>query len=80
MTDGRSFLIDTNIFIPLEDPNVVPEELAALIRSSSEHGVKIYVHEASRTDLNRDPRQERKAVTLSKLAVTHLPAAFFISA
>src|ERR1700735_5406557 len=62
------YLIDTNVFIDLEDASAVPAEFAALTNLAARHGVGIYVHEAAIDDIKRDKNQSRKAVSLSKLA------------
>jgi ribosomal protein S18 acetylase RimI-like enzyme len=68
MANSRSFLIDTNILIQLEDDRPVQKEFAEMMRRSHEHGVALYVHEASEKDIKRDRDAHRKTVTLSKLA------------
>jgi GNAT superfamily N-acetyltransferase/predicted nucleic acid-binding protein len=60
------FLIDTNVFIGLEDPKEIDGNFAELIRKCSEHGVRVFVHEASVQELTHDRDQERQAVALSK--------------
>jgi ribosomal protein S18 acetylase RimI-like enzyme/rRNA-processing protein FCF1 len=68
MAQGRSFLIDTNIIIQLEDHKPVQREFSEMMRRCHEHGVTLYVHEASERDVRRDRDSQRQAVTLSKLA------------
>jgi L-amino acid N-acyltransferase YncA len=61
------FLIDTNIYIPLEptaeegiEPNTA---LAAqFLRQASETGCRVYIHPASNVDIDRDPKPERQAL------------------
>ena len=64
---GPKYLIDTNVFINLEDANRVPPEFAELMALASRHGVGIFIHEAAIDDIKRDKNEERKAVSLSKL-------------
>ena len=68
MKEGRSFLIDTNIIIQLEDPKPVQVEFSEMVRRCQEHGVTLYVHEASEEDIKHDLDVQRRAVTLSKIA------------
>jgi hypothetical protein len=62
------YLIDTNVFIDLEDDAEVPPEFAELLALAGRHGVGIYVHEAAVDDIRRDRNEARKAISLSKLA------------
>jgi ribosomal protein S18 acetylase RimI-like enzyme len=77
MAHGRSFLVDTNIIIQLEDYKPVQREFAEMVRRCHEQGVTVYVHEASEADVKRDADAQRQAVTLSKLAkfprITRVP-------
>lgn len=60
-------LIDTNLFIPLEQS--APEldaGVAALVRLAGEHGHQIILHPASVEDIQRDENAERKASNLAK--------------
>lgn len=59
-------LIDTNVFIGLEDDREIHPRLSALTSLSSKHGVPIFVHEATRDDLLRDKDASRRLVSLSK--------------
>lgn len=61
-------LIDTNIIIGLEDAGEIKERFADLVRKSGENNIKIFVHEASKEDINRDKDKSRRAATLSKIA------------
>lgn len=67
MAHGRSFLIDTNIIIQLEDHKPVQAEFSQMMRRAQQNGVTIYVHEASEEDVRRDRDAERREVTLSKI-------------
>jgi DNA polymerase/3'-5' exonuclease PolX len=68
MKERRSFLIDTNIIIQLEDPKPVHVEFSEMVRRCQEHGVTLYVHEASEEDIKHDQDVQRRTVTLSKIA------------
>ena len=60
-------LIDTNIIIGLEDDKEVADHFAEMHRKCSEHGVSVFVHEASKEDIERDKDVTRKRRTLSKI-------------
>jgi ribosomal protein S18 acetylase RimI-like enzyme len=62
------YLIDTNVFIGLEDPREVSAEFASLQKLASKHGVGIFTHEAARDDILRDKDQARRQISLSKIA------------
>lgn len=62
-----NYLIDTNVFIHLEDHSAVPPEFALLLQLAARHGVGVFVHEAARDDIARDKDAERRRVTLSKV-------------
>jgi ribosomal protein S18 acetylase RimI-like enzyme/predicted nucleic acid-binding protein len=61
------FLIDTNVFIGLEDNTEVAPHFALLQQLAGRHGVEIFVHEAAIDDIRRDKDETRKRVSLSKL-------------
>ncbi|TXR50498.1 GNAT family N-acetyltransferase [Phyllobacterium endophyticum] len=61
------FLIDTNVVIQLEDDGEIKANFADLLRRCHENGIKVFVHEASIEDINRDANEARKKATLSKL-------------
>ena len=61
-------LLDTNIFIALEDPHVVPPDVALLSKKAQLHGITLYVEDASIRDVERDKDQGRRLATLSKLS------------
>lgn len=48
------YLIDTNVFIGLEDLQVVSPEFAALIQLAAKHRVGVFIHEVARDDLARN--------------------------
>jgi len=61
-------LLDTNIFIPLEDSsNVLNTSLGSIVKLANEHGHYLLVHPASIEDINRDSDGQRKSITLSRI-------------
>ena len=62
-----NYLIDTNIFIGLEDPKEVSGNLAALLQLAGRHNVGVFVHEAALDDIKRDKNDARRKISLSKL-------------
>jgi rRNA-processing protein FCF1 len=75
-----TFLLDTNIFIPLEDNREVQVEYQMLQSLAAQHGLRLCVHEAIIRDIQRDKNEARRAISLSKvgkfalLGGVHLPA------
>ena len=65
--DGQKYLIDTNVFIELEDNHEISPELSALTSLAGKHGVGLFVHEAARDDIGRDKNMKRRAISLSKV-------------
>jgi len=61
-------LIDTNILIGLEDNKEIDTRLSSLFQKCQSHNVQVFIHEASRTDIERDKNNPRKAIILSKIA------------
>src|SRR5271156_2370716 len=61
------YLIDTNVFISLEDAGAVPPEFAQLGQLAGKHGVGVYVHQAAVGDILRDKDEARRRISLSKL-------------
>jgi len=62
-------LLDTNIFIPLEDSsNLLDEGLANLVQKASQHAHNLLVHPASIEDIERDKNLQRRGVSLSRLS------------
>ncbi|SEK03326.1 Acetyltransferase (GNAT) family protein [Sphingobium sp. AP50] len=61
------FLIDTNVFIGLEDHAEVAPHFASLQQLAGRHGVEIFVHEAAIDDIRRDKDEARRRVSLSKI-------------
>jgi ribosomal protein S18 acetylase RimI-like enzyme/rRNA-processing protein FCF1 len=60
-------LIDTNIIIALEDAGEVQASFADLVRKCGENGIRIFVHEASLKDIDRDKNINRRKATHSKI-------------
>lgn len=61
------FLIDTNVFIGLEDHAEVAPHFASLQQLAGRHGVEIFVHEGAIDDIRRDKDEARRRVSLSKI-------------
>ncbi|WP_336973832.1 GNAT family N-acetyltransferase [Sphingobium aromaticiconvertens] len=61
------FLIDTNVFIGLEDHAEVVPHFASLQQLAGRHGVEIFVHAAAIDDIGRDKDEARRRVSLSKI-------------
>lgn len=64
---GRKLLIDTNVFIGLEDQKEVAPEFAHMLKLCSEHAVRVFIHEAALTDIGRDRDVARRKISLSKV-------------
>ena len=62
------YLIDTNVFIGLEDSTEVLPDFSSLVQLASKHGVGVFVHAAARDDISRDNNEARRRVSLSKIA------------
>ena len=63
---GRKLLIDTNVFIGLEDEREVAPEFAILQQLCAQHGVRIFIHERAAEDIGRDHNAKRRGISLSK--------------
>lgn len=61
-------LIDTNILFGLEDNKEIDGAFSSLQQKCQSNGVQIWVHEASRKDVERDKNNPRKAIITSKIA------------
>ncbi|WP_454762323.1 GNAT family N-acetyltransferase [Caulobacter segnis] len=61
-------LIDTNVFIGLEDPKRVDPALAEISRKCGQYTVGVFVHEAALADIARDKDTARREISLSKVA------------
>lgn len=66
--NSQNYLIDTNVFIGLEDDRQVSAEIANFLALANKHGVGVFVHEAAKEDIARDTNQARRAISLSKIA------------
>jgi len=66
MTD-RKLLIDTNVFIGLEDQKEVAPELAGMVAQCNQHSVHIFIHEAALEDIKRDKDAARRRVSISNV-------------
>jgi hypothetical protein len=64
---GRKLLIDTNVFIGLEDEREVAPEFATLQQLCAQHSVRIFIHERRRRRHSRDRDVKRRAISLSKI-------------
>lgn len=61
------YLIDTNVFIGLEDHAEVAPVFSSLLQLAVRHSVGVFVHEASVDDIKRDKDEQRRRVSLSKI-------------
>ena len=59
-------LLDTNIIILREDHKVIHDDLQMLFKNIQKLNYKILLHPKSIEDINRDPNDQRKKITLSK--------------
>jgi GNAT superfamily N-acetyltransferase len=66
MSDFK-LLIDTNVFIGLEDTRRVDPASAELVRKCGQHAIDVFVHEAALLDIARDKDVARREISLSKL-------------
>ena len=55
MTD-RKLLIDTNVFIGLEDQREVAPEFAELLQLCNQHSIHVFVHDAAFDDIGKAMR------------------------
>ncbi|MDF3819001.1 hypothetical protein P3G55_03765 [Leptospira sp. 96542] len=60
-------LIDTNIFIPLEDHKEASNEFYKFYKLAIENNCKIIVHQSVFEDLENDKNQERRSIIKAKL-------------
>ena len=65
---SQNYLIDTNVFIGLEDDRQVSEEVASFLALANKHNVGVFVHEAAQDDIERDNNAARRAISLSKIS------------
>lgn len=61
------YLIDTNVFIGLEDHAEVAPVFSSLLQLAARHSVGVFVHEAAIDDIRRDKDETRRRVSLSKI-------------
>jgi hypothetical protein len=54
---GRKLLIDTNVFIGLEDEREVAPESATLQQLCAHHSVRIFIHERAADDIGETAMQ-----------------------
>lgn len=59
-------LLDTNLLIGREDPEILREDLGGLLRTLFTNEVTLFVHPGSIRELERDPDTRRRDVTISK--------------
>ena len=67
MTPAK-FLLDTNVFIPVEDSRRTPEIYATLLHDLQALGHGTFVHDATIADIARDTDVIRRNISLSKLS------------
>jgi ribosomal protein S18 acetylase RimI-like enzyme len=60
-------LIDTNVFIGLEDPGQIAPKFADLVRKCGEHGPRLFVHEDAQKDIKRDRDTLCRDASLSRV-------------
>ena len=60
-------LIDTNVFIGLEDAGQVQPKFADLVRKCGQHGVRLFVHADAQRDIERDRDAARREASLSRV-------------
>lgn len=65
--NGFKLLIDTNILIGLEDNKLITSSFTELSKKCQQYQTTLFVHEASKQDIERDRDLNRRAITLSKL-------------
>lgn len=61
------YLIDTNVFIGLEDHAEVAPVFSSFLQLAARHSVGVFVHEAAIDDICRDKNSERRRISLSKI-------------
>ena len=64
----KRILFDTNIIIQREDPKVLSSDFIELNKIINDLNYKIFIHPLSIDDINRDRDEERKSISLSKIA------------
>lgn len=64
----QNYLIDTNVFIGLEDDRQVNAEIGSFLALANKHGVGVFIHEAAKDDIARDANINRRKISFSKLS------------
>ena len=65
--DKLYFLIDTNIFIQLEDHAIISESFNSFHRLCNENPAVIYIHPLSKIEIEKDKNIQRRKTILSKI-------------
>ena len=65
--DKLYFLIDTNIFIQIEDQAIIKDSFNKFHRLCIENSAVILIHSLSREEIRKDKNSERKKAILSKI-------------
>lgn len=65
--NGPKLLIDTNILFGLEDHKQTSPNFSAFQQKCQQYGVQIYIHEATKQDVDRDKDENRQQIILSKI-------------
>lgn len=60
------YLIDTNVFIGLEDDREIDPNFSKFLQLASKHNVNVVVHEAAKDDIARDKDPNRRRISFSK--------------
>jgi len=63
----RSYLIDTNILIGLEDNREVEAAYSSFSALAAKYKLDVFVHEAAKRDIARDKDHARRKISLSKI-------------
>lgn len=62
-----NFLIDTNVFIQLEDNKIISENVKSFSKLYNKHNIRIFLHPLTKEDIKKDKNNDRKKITLSKI-------------
>lgn len=60
-------LLDTNVLIQTEDNQKIESNFAELLEKCQQHGIRLFLHDGTIEDINRDPNLSRREITLSKV-------------
>lgn len=60
-------LLDTNVLIQTEDNQKIKSNFAALFEKCQKHGIRLFLHDGTIEDINKDADQSRRDITLSKV-------------